>query len=131
MTFLFLMIKTLYVVYYACLHSIPNGLINCFATKVRPLAEAKTFPIDGSALDAFVLLKFELLKSSLQSIDESLPFVIECDASDVAILASLNQNGCPVVFSLGLCSAARNITVYEKEATAVIETVKKWSRLLS
>ena len=98
---------------------------------MRPLAEAKTFLIDGSALDAFVLLKFELLKSSLQSIDESLPFVIECDASDVAISAIFNQNGCPVAFSLGLCSAARNITVYEKEATAVIETVKKWSRLLS
>ena len=48
--------------------------IDSFATKVRPLPEAKTFPLTGSALATFVLLKSELRNSVLQSIDESLPF---------------------------------------------------------
>ena len=43
--------------------------INCLSTKVRPLAEAKTFPLASSVWDVFVLIKFELLESSLQSID--------------------------------------------------------------
>ena len=43
--------------------------INCYTTKVRLLAEAKTFPLDGSALNAFFLLKSKLLESNLQSID--------------------------------------------------------------
>ena len=67
--------------------------IDSFATKVRPLAEAKMFPLTGSALATFVSLKSELRKSALQSIDESLPFVVEFDASDVAISATLNQGG--------------------------------------
>ena len=73
--------------------------INCFATKVQPLAEAKTFPLTGNALDAFVLLKSKLLENSLQSIDESLPFVVKCDASDLAISASLNKGGRPIFMS--------------------------------
>ena len=67
--------------------------IDSFATKVRPLAEAKTFPLTGSALATFVSLKSELRNSALQSIDESLLFVVECDASDGAISATLNQGG--------------------------------------
>ena len=35
---------------------------------MRPLAEAKTFPLTGSALATFVLLKSELCNSALQSI---------------------------------------------------------------
>ena len=65
---------------------------------MRPLAKAKTFPLIGSALDAFVLLKSELLESSLQSIEKPLPFVIDCDASVVAISANLNQDGRPLAF---------------------------------
>ena len=39
-----------------------NGLINCFATKFQPSAEAKTFSLIASVLDAFVSLKSELLE---------------------------------------------------------------------
>ena len=46
--------------------------IDSFATKVRPLAEAKT---SISALAIFVSLKAELRNSALQSIDESFPLL--------------------------------------------------------
>ena len=99
---------------------------------MRPLAEAKTFPLTGSALATFVLLKSELCNSALQSIDESLPFVVECDASDVAISATLNQGGRLVAcMSRTLQGSEIYSPAYEKEATAVVEAVKKCSHLLS
>ena len=48
--------------------------ISSFADKVRPLAECKIFPLTDSALKSFKLLKTELAKATLRSIDESLPF---------------------------------------------------------
>lgn len=106
--------------------------IDCFADKIRPLAETKVFPITGSALDSFVFLKSELRKTALRSIDESLPFVVECDASNVAVSATLNQGGRPVAFmSRTLQGSEIYYPAFEKEATAVIEAVKKWSHLLS
>ena len=57
---------------------------------------------------------------------------VECDASDVAISASLNQNGRPVAFlSKMLSGAERNYPAVEKEALSIIEFVRKWSHLLS
>ena len=70
--------------------------ISFFADKVRPLAECKSFPVTDSALKSFELLKTELAKAALRSVDESLPFTVECDASDVAVSATLNQGGRPV-----------------------------------
>ena len=47
---------------------------------------------------AFELLKKDLGNVTLMSIDEDQDFVVETDASNVAISASLNQNGKPVAF---------------------------------
>ena len=106
--------------------------INCFADKVRPLADAKEFPLSANSLNAFNLLKNELSNAALQSIDECLPFVVECDASDVAISATLNQGGRPVAFmSRTLQGSEIYYPAFEKEATAIIEAVRKWSHLLS
>ena len=104
--------------------------IDSFATKVRPLAEAKTFPLTGRALATFVSLKSEMHESALQSIDESLPFVVECDTSDVAISATLNQGG-RAFMSRTLQESEIYYPAYEKETAAVIEAMKKWSHLLS
>lgn len=70
---------------------IPN-----FSDKIRPLVQATNFPLDETPLSAFSMLKKELERATLQSIDESLPFVVECDASEVALSATLNQGGRPV-----------------------------------
>ena len=63
---------------------------------------------------------------------EDIPFVVECDASDVAISASLNQNGRPNAFmSKTLSKSERFYPAVEKEALAIIESVRKWNHLLS
>ncbi|XP_065679006.1 uncharacterized protein LOC136093720 [Hydra vulgaris] len=105
--------------------------IPSFANKVRPLINVKSFPISSEALEAFQFLKRELHAATLSSIDESLPFVVECDASDVAVSATLNQNGRPVAFmSRTLGKSEIYYPSVEKEAVAIIEAVRKWRHLL-
>jgi len=65
--------------------------IDDFADKVRPLAEAKNFPLSGEAFNSFKLLKSELANVALHSIDELAPFVVQCNASDVAVSATLGE----------------------------------------
>ena len=106
--------------------------ISSFADKVRPLAKCKIFPLTDSALKSFELLKTELARATLRSIDESLPFTVECDTSDIAVSATLNQGDRPVAFmSRTLQGSERHYPAFEKEAMAIIEAVRKWSHLLS
>ena len=72
---------------------IPN-----FSDEIKPLKQATTFPLQPNALAAFSALKEELENAALHHIDESLSFVVECDASEVALSAMLNQAGRPVAF---------------------------------
>ncbi|XP_065678454.1 uncharacterized protein LOC136093395 [Hydra vulgaris] len=105
--------------------------IPSFANKVRPLINVKSFPINSEALEAFQFLKRKLHAATLSSIDESLLFVVECDASDVAVSAILSQNGCPVAFmSRTLGKSEINYPSVEKEAVAIIEAIQKWQHLL-
>ena len=105
--------------------------IKNFSEKSKPLLTAQSFPLSEDARIAFYNLKDELMKVSLQSIDETLPFVVECDASDVTISATLNQGGRPVAFlSRMLRGAELHYPAIEKEATAVIEATRKWRDLL-
>ena len=71
-----------------------SGLINnCVADKIRPLANFKSFPLNVKALEAFNVLKNNLENVALKSMDKSKPFVVECDASDIAVSAARNQDG--------------------------------------
>jgi len=106
---------------------IPN-----FSDKIQPLLNARTFPLGTVAVAAFNLLKKQLEKATLHSINENLPFVVECDASEVAISATLNQEGRPVAFmSRTLQGAEIHYPPVEKEATAIIEAVRKWNHFLA
>ena len=103
-----------------------------FADKIYPLSHSTSFPLSQEALQAFQALKIELEKASLQSIEEHVPFVVETDASDVALSASLNQNGRLVaLMSKALSASELKYSAVEKEAQAIIEAVRKWSHLLS
>ena len=106
--------------------------MDCFVDKVRPLADAKVFSLNEFALKSFQLLKKELKHAALCSIDESKPFVVECDASDSAISAILNQGGRPVAFfSRTLQVSQLHYPAVEKEATAIIQLICKWAHLLN
>ena len=103
-----------------------------FSDKIRPLADTVSFPLDQKALASFNTFKDELARAALSPINEDIPFVVECDTSDVAISTSLNQNGRPVAFlSKTLSGAQRHYPAVEKEALSIIQAFKKWSHLLS
>jgi len=80
------------------LFSFYSKWIKNFSTKIRPLTCKNVFPLDGIALQAFNSLKFEIENSVVCSIDESLPFQVEIDASEFALTATLTQNNRHVAF---------------------------------
>ena len=67
--------------------------ITNYSDKIVHLKNSKTFPLTTEALKEYEALKMDIAKASLQAIDENCPFVVECDASKVAISATLNQAG--------------------------------------
>jgi len=73
--------------------------IKNYSGKVKPLAiKSVAFPLSHDAFAAFEQLRSELLNACLGCIGEREPFTVECDTSDFAIAALLNQNGRPVAF---------------------------------
>ena len=61
-----------------------------FSGKIKPLIVAKNFPLSEKDVQVLNLLKNDLASAALQITDESIPFVIETDASKNAISATLN-----------------------------------------
>jgi len=105
--------------------------ISHFSDKIRPLSLSEKFPLSSSALSAFESLKSELESAVLVTVDQKRPLVLETDASDVAIAATLNQDGRPVTFfSRTLNSSERNHSAVEKEAYAIVEAIRKWKHYL-
>ena len=103
-----------------------------FSLKIHPLVNTTEFPLSQNALDAFNTVKKELESATLNPIDETARFVVECDASDTTISATLNQGGRPVAFmSRTLQGSELHYPAVEKEATAIIEAVRKWSDFLA
>ena len=79
-----------------------------FSDKVAPLIGQKQFPLSDAAKEAFEQLKRDIENSVVQCIDETKPFELECDASDFALAAVLNQGGRPVaLFSRTLHGSTR------------------------
>ena len=66
-----------------------------FSDRVSLLKNVKTFPLEKQALSEFNVLKQAIATATLQAIDDTIPFTVECDASEVAIFATLNQKSGP------------------------------------
>jgi transposase InsO family protein len=106
--------------------------IPAFSDKVKPLSSCKTFPLSQQAVDAFESLKKSVEKAVITAVDESIPFDVETDASDVALAATLNQNGRPAAFfSRTLQGSELKHAAVEKEAQAIIEAVRHWRHFLT
>ena len=105
--------------------------IKNFSTKIAPLTGMETFPLTNKAVSAFETLRSNLSSACLHCINDEEPFTVECDASDLAIGATLDENGHPVAFmSRTLTKSKRRYSAIEKEATAIIEAVQKWAHFL-
>lgn len=101
-----------------------------FSEKIQPLRKSK-FPIDDTALSAFEALKKDVEKAFLHSIDPNVPFVVETDASEHGLAATLSQAGRPVAYyTRTLSMSERHYPSIEKEAAAIVESLRKWRHLL-
>ena len=69
-----------------------------FSVKIRPLITANSFSLDSESIKTFKNFKEEIEKALLHSVDEKIPLIVENDASDTAIAATLNQANHPVAF---------------------------------
>lgn len=102
-----------------------------YSDNIRPLLKADSFPLTEEQVKAFNTLKKLLADSSLQSIDSTLPFTLETDASDFALSAVLSQEGRPVAYHARTFNQNEmGHPIVEKEAEAVIEAVDKWKHFL-
>ena len=105
--------------------------IEKFSEKAYQLIHNTVFPLPLPAIQSFHNLKRELEKAVLVTHDPTKPLVVETDASDFAIAATLNQNGRPVAFfSRTLNQSEKHHSPIEKEASAIVESFRKWKHYL-
>ena len=68
----------------------------------------------------------------MQATDENRPFVVECDAYEAVIFATLNHDGRSITFmSRTLHGGEKHYPAVEKEATAILEAICRWVHLLA
>ncbi|GAA55360.1 retrovirus-related Pol polyprotein from transposon 17.6 [Clonorchis sinensis] len=65
------------------------------------------------------------------TVDYNIPLVVETDASDIAIGASLRQGKRSVAFfSKTLTASEENHSAAEKEAYVIVQAIRKWHHYL-
>lgn len=102
-----------------------------FSEKIKPLTCVTSFPLTIEALKCFEDIKSDIKKAALMAIDDNETFTVETDASDFAIAATLTQKGRPVAFfSRTLSNPECRHSAIEKEACAIVESLKKWRHYL-
>ena len=102
-----------------------------FSDKIHPLIQNIVFPLPENALHAFQNLKVEIENVVASTIDETIPFKVETDASAFAIASTLSKAGRPVAFfSRSLSETERRHSAVEKEAYAIAESIRAWKHYL-
>ena len=108
-----------------------SKFIENFSDKIFLLNRNNVFPVSKDVLEAFRALKLDLRDAALKSIDFNQEFVVETDASDYCIAATLNQEGRPVAFfSRTLSGSEIKHHAVEKEAAAIVESIREWRHFL-
>ena len=99
----------------------PNGCLNFFKV-LDCLFKQRLFHSQKRDPKYYRSQKNKLANTTLQSIDETVPFTVETDASDLATGETLNQNGRPIAFQARILNNAnQKHSSVEKETYAVIE----------
>jgi hypothetical protein len=106
-----------------------------YATICKPLHESlkkNSFVWEDAQEEAFALLKKAMTTPPVLRLPNfSLPFILESDASASGLGAVLMQEGKPIAFySKTLGPRAMSLSIYEKEALAILEALKKWRHYL-
>ena len=102
-----------------------------FSNCIKPLTCSKSFPLSPEAVTTFDSLKKIVEEAFVTAIDETIPFEVETDASDVALAATLSQDGRPVAFfSRSLQGSELNHDAIQKEAQAIIGAIRHWRHFL-
>ena len=105
--------------------------IQKFSDKIKPLSQCQQFPLGDDEKMAFDNLKLDVEAAVINVVDENAPFELETDASGTALSGVLNQHGRPVgFFSRTLNGPELNHPAVEKEAAAIIESVRHWRHYL-
>jgi hypothetical protein len=102
-----------------------------YANICRPLHEAlkkNAFTWSEYQQQVFQALKEAMTTPPVLGLPNfELPFVLETDACATGLGAVLMQNGKPLAyFSKSLAPKTASLSVYEKEALAILEALKKW-----
>jgi hypothetical protein len=102
----------------------------------RPLFNAlkkDSFKWDNKQEASFQQLKQVMSTAPVLALpDFTKPFISETDASGLGIGAILMQRGQPIAFlSKTLGPKAQGASIYEKEAMAILEALKKWKHYFS
>ena len=79
-----------------CMFAYYSPWISHFSDKILKLSENIILPPPAEVTDTFNNLKKELESAVLTMVNPKIPLTVESDASDLAISATLNQEGRPV-----------------------------------
>ena len=106
--------------------------IPAYSDRIKPITSCKAFPLSQQAIEAFESIKYTIEEATITAINEDIPFEVETDVSDVALAATLSQQGRPVAFfSRTLKGSELKHAAVEKEAQAIVESVRHWRHFLT
>ena len=108
-----------------------SNLIQKYCDKIRQLTQPSTFPLSEEACNAYEAIKREISEAIVVAPEDSIPFVLETDAWDHALLLhSIKQADLLYSSVVPYQSMTKIIQLSKKEAYAIVEAIRKWRHYL-